>query len=129
MSDSDKAMFDSIYRDQKWSEAHIASLREKALVKIGPPLLAEQELLNTMSIAAPPNRGKQPSWFAWLAHNRCDLRDSIFKYEGVAGTKLYKFVYAMQHPLFFAMHLLTDQVDEVLGYGPVQGEGEDDVFE
>ena len=129
MSDSDKAMFDSIYRDQKWSEAHIASLREKAIVKIGPPLLAEQELLKTMSIAAPPNRGKQPSWSAWLAHNRCDLRDSIFKYEGVAGTKLYKFVYAMQHPIFFAMQLLTDQVDEVLGYGPVQGEGGDDVFE
>lgn len=104
LSPAEMAAFDQMYSDGKWTQAYVDELRAKALQCIGPPPRAEQEVLMAMPIwksDAPP---RAPAWAAWLAHHRADMTGAIFKYERNNGAiDMFKFVYAMQNPIFFAM--------------------------
>ena len=50
MGEQGRALFDELYEKSTWSEAELEDLRNQAMVPIGQPSLAEQQVLEAMEI-------------------------------------------------------------------------------
>jgi hypothetical protein len=70
-------------------------------------------VLVSMQISSGDVGVKPPPWATWLAHHRDDFAASIFRYEHTNGEAVhYKFTYAMQNPVFFAMQVIVPCIDD-----------------
>lgn len=106
LSSDDLVRLESLFGEGKtFTGDHVEKLRDDALEHVGPPPPAERAVLESMVVARPPGpAGRAPHWASWLAHNRDDLSSSLFRYHpSDGGIRYFKFVYAMQNPVFFAM--------------------------
>ena len=108
-----RALFDELYEKSTWSEAELEDLRNQAMVPIGQPSLAEQQVLEAMEIwDSRSHHGRQPHWLMWFAFNRDELSSSILRYDYNDGTsRFYRFVLATQNPLLVVVEVARLAVD------------------
>lgn len=125
----ERSALDALYLEPMWTAARVEALRAEALQPIGPPPAAEQAVFEAMPIQEPGAKQRLPHWAPWLANNRDELRGCVLRYTRPSGERSwFKFLYAMQSPIFFAVLALREEMAEEIDNVSF-GENQDDFLE
>ena len=126
--EAQKADFENLYRDDRWSPSYVKNVRSTAVLPVHAPPQLTMDVLQSMAVGT-GSHGEVPEWLSWVCAHRvfrtCLLRWKQAREGEEDHFVFYQFIFAMQNPRFVALMEVEEEevVEGVVSPSELFGEG------